>query len=46
MLSELLIVYNDAYDANGNPVPGVTLDSHGGCIEGDDSTIPLSYNVS
>lgn len=47
MLSELLIVYNDACDANGNPVPGVTLDSHGGCIEGGQiSTIPLSYNVS
>lgn len=47
MLSELLVVYNDAYDANGNRVPGVTLDSHGGCIEGGGiSTIPLSYYVS
>lgn len=47
MLSELEVVYNDAYDANGKPVPGVTLDSHGGCIEGGGiSTIPLSYYVS
>lgn len=47
MLSELEVVYNDAYDADGNPVPGVTLDSHGGCIEGGEiSTIPLSYDVS
>ena len=47
MLSELLVVYNDAYDANGNRVPGVALDSHGGCIEGGQiSTIPLSYYVS
>ena len=47
MLSELEVVYNDAYDADGKPVPGVTLDSHGGCIRGGMvSTIPLSYYVS
>lgn len=47
MLSELEVVYNDALDANGKPVPGGSLDSHGGCIEGGGiSTIPLSYFIS
>lgn len=47
MLSELQVVYNDAFDADGRPVPGVTLDSLGGCIEGGaTSMIPLTYYIS